>query len=911
MNARVFWKLFATVLLLAYCVSAMLPLTTREFSGFAASHVTGDKAGFDTLVAKARERVKNFEDNREGAPKSPTLYQAIRDIANDPAAPVDLHAKFFPDLNLVKEPNVAKRNLIVLRHLLKQSQGKLKLGLDLQGGIAATLKVPDEAFVGKDELARAGMIEKAVKVIGDRINSLGVAEPLIRSVGTNIIEVQLPGNDVANNPDAIDAIKKPAKLEFRLVHRYKFPAPGTPEHTVVALRENDRDAASDLENYEVLYDEREADAVTGVYPAYYVKKNIALSGKEIAKSAPEADQLGLQWHTSLRLTDEGEKAFAGITGKIADDNNRDGNGNGRLAIVLDGKLVQAPPLAQNRETGRWSAITGGNASIGAESREAAFNMAGVLNNPLDFPLEQQSLLTVGPSLAQEAQTKSVTASLVGVGLVVLFMVLFYLSAGVISVVAVVVNILMTLGVLAAMGATITLPGVAALVLTVGMAVDMNILVFERMREEQKTGVSLPKIVAAGYSRALATILDANITTLLTAGILIWMGSGPVRGFGITLAIGIVTTLFTALVTARGLQELGVNTGLFHRVFGLNLLKKEPSIKFLDYTKRGFFVAGVIMLMGLVVVCIRGRDALGKDFKGGEAVSVEVVAGKKIDNGEIVKLAHAAGVKDVTPVYVEEVGGKKVALRIECELTQDKSGDFANATKVVKALVAAHPEAFPKSDADALISGREAIGASVSGSLQWNAILSVALALAGIGVYVTLRFESGFGLGAMVATLHDVLMTIGLYVTYGWITGEGQASAAMVAAILMIMGYSINDTIIVFDRVREEMELNPTASLRECIHFAINRTLSRTLLTSLTVFLTAVALFVFGAGDVKEYGLVFCFGVLTGVYSSMFIACPVFYWWHKGDRKSVEKAEAGVKHEWETNPVVSKTETSKN
>ncbi len=891
MNLRVFWKLLVTFLLLAYAVGALTPLTTRRFDEFAASKVTGDKVGFQALLAKAGERVENNAKNIPDAPKAPTVYQALRDIVNDPAAPVDLHALYFPELDLVSEPNVQKRNLLVLRHLLKASQGKLKLGLDLQGGVAFSLKVPDEAFVGKDPAAQ---MDKASKVMQDRINQYGVAEPLIRTVGSNVLEIQLPGDDMANNPDAIDALKKPAKLEFAFVHRTLTPKPGTPEFSTASLKENPSDVASPLQNYVVMYS-RTTDKTTGQVveerPLYVQKKPFATG--DIIRKAQAYSADGFTWKVSIAFSDKGNDIFYAATKKICDENIRSGQDNGTFAIILDGKFISNHGIAENKP------ISGG-AEINLGDQTRCVELANVLNNPLEFPLELQDVQTVGPSLAKDAQTKSVVAASVGVGLVVLFMVAFYLSAGVLSVIAVVANIVITLGVLAAMGATITLPGVAALVLTVGMAVDMNILVFERMREETKAGAGLRQALSAGYSRALSTILDANITTLLTAIILIWMGTGPIRGFGVTLSIGIVTTVITALITTRGLQELCVNTGMFTHLFGLTMLKKEPKIQFLDYTRRGFFVAGAIMLMGLVAIGFRGRASLGKDFKGGEAVTIEAVADKKLDTAEVERVAASVGVKDVTSVYLDDLGTKKTSLRVECELSGKDAGEFANATKLVKELVAKHPGFFPADKpAEKLITGREAIGATVSGALQWNAIISVVLAMVGILVYVALRFELGFGLGAIVATVHDVFMTVGLYVTYGWIFGGGQATAAMVASILMIIGYSINDTIIVFDRVREEMENNPGLSLRECIHLAINRTLSRTILTSLTVFLTAVALFVFGAGDVKEYGLVFCFGVLTGVYSSMFIACPIFYWWHKGDRRSVEKAEAGTAREWET------------
>jgi SecD/SecF fusion protein len=243
-----------------------------------------------------------------------------------------------------------------------------------------------------------------------------------------------------------------------------------------------------------------------------------------------------------------------------------------------------------------------------------------------------------------------------------------------------------------------------------------------------------------------------------------------------------------------------------------------------------------------------------------------------------------------------VGGGEPTLRIETELTKDRTkGDFANVTSIVSTLKSQYPECLKDAarPVDQLMLSREAVGGSVSSELRMNAIWSVLLALLGIGIYVTLRFESGFGVAAMVATLHDVLMTVALFVLFG-----GQFNATLIAAILLIIGYSINDTIVVFDRIREELDSNPSRSLRDIIHMAINRTLSRTILTSATVFLCAVALFVFGAGDVRLYGEIFIYGVLTGTFSSIFIASPIFYWWHKGERKGVDDAELPKSYSWE-------------
>ena len=553
-------------------------------------------------------------------------------------------------------------------------------------------------------------------------------------------------------------------------------------------------------------------------------------------------------------------------------------------------MLQSAPTVQKP-------IYGGGAQItGNFSREEAVGLSNVLNNPLEFPLITQDVTSVGPSLAKDAQSKSVVASAVAVGLVVFFMVGFYVWGGFIAILGMVLNLLMILGAMAYFGATITLPGVAALVLTLGMAVDANILIFERVREEAALGKDRALALSEGYARATWTIVDANLTTLLTALILVFMGSGPIRGFGITLTIGIFTTVFTSLVTCRGLQELALSRGVMSRVFGLPVFRPTLDIPFLKFARWAFLASWLIIVVGLGQLAYKGKDAFGKDFKGGESTLVAVAPGAKVDIGQVVRLAEGLGLPDTTAMVQMPVGGGEPTLRIETELTKDKSkGDFANLAKIVAGIKAQHPEYLKDAaqPVDKLMLSREAIGGSVSDELRVNAIWSVVLALLGIGVYVALRFEAGFGVAAMVATLHDVLMTIALFVFFG-----GQFNATLIAAILLIIGYSINDTIVVFDRIREELEANPSRSLLDVIHFAINRTLSRTILTSSTVFLCAVALWAFGAGDVRLYGEVFIYGVLTGTFSSIFIASPVFYWWHKGERKGVDAAELPRTYSWE-------------
>ena len=892
-----FWKIAVSLVALAVAWYEFHPIAPTPLEQFVPTQVIAEKPAFDKLHAEALERVKRHKDAAVAADqKSVSYFQALRDIGEGRgrAAPVDLRPFFFTEAQIVSEPDQAKRNGIVLKQLLVGSQGRLKLGLDLQGGVSFTLKVdPTGAESGekgagdKSSVSRSDMVNQALQVMEQRVNQFGVAEPVLRPVGDLSLEIQLPGEDAANNPDVIDSLKKPAKLEFRQVHRTERPAETEREHSLRSMPVDPMlGAASAISTYEVLTI-RDTDSKTGEVriTRYYVRKAADATGKIIKAASGRSDD-GISFYVDMKFTDEGSKKFGDLTAKIAEGNARS---VGQLAIVLDGKLQSAPTVRD--------AIRGGGATItGSFSREEAVELANVLNNPLEFPLIIQDVTSVGPSLAKDAQGKSVVASLVAVGLVIFFMVGFYVWGGFIAILGMILNLLMILGAMAYFGATITLPGVAALVLTLGMAVDANILIFERVREEAALGKDRSVALREGYARATWTIIDANLTTLLTALILVFMGSGPIRGFGITLTIGIFTTVFTSLVTCRGLQELALSRGVMTRVFGLPVFRPTLDIPFLKFARVAFIASWLIIGLGLTQLAIKGKEAFGKDFRGGESTLVALAPGAAVNTGDIAKLAASIGLADTTVTVQTPVGGGEPTLRIETELTKDKSkGEFANVAAIVGAIKAKTPEILKDRAAsvDKLMLSKEAIGGSVSSELRSNAVWSVILALLGIGLYVSLRFETGFGVAAMVATLHDVLLTIALFVAFG-----GQFNATLIAAILLIIGYSINDTIVVFDRIREELQANPGRELRDVIHFAINRTLSRTTLTAATVFLCAVALWAFGAGDVRLYGEIFIYGVLTGTFSSIFIASPVFYWWHKGDRKGVDAAELPRTYSWE-------------
>ncbi|MDR1173752.1 MAG: protein translocase subunit SecF, partial [Puniceicoccales bacterium] len=355
-----------------------------------------------------------------------------------------------------------------------------------------------------------------------------------------------------------------------------------------------------------------------------------------------------------------------------------------------------------------------------------------------------------------------------------------------------------------------------------------------------------------------------LTTLLTAVILIYFGVGPVKGFGVILAIGIFATMFCALVLSKGLLEFLVERNLAKKLIP-DFRIKPTSFGFLEYTKLTVGIYIIVSLTCIVIMACRGAKIYGIDFTGGDEITVAFE--KKIPINEINKLASAHGIGEVTSVYQRSIADNSEILRIQ---TPEGQG-----TKFFDHLSNHFQGSKP------FLVRKTEIGASVGQGTKLNALMSVILSMVGVMVYVAFRFETGYGIGAVVSTIAGVVMTILIYLALGH-----QISAPMIASILMVVGYAINDTIIVFDRIREELKINKTKNLKDVINLSINRTLSRTILTSASTFLAALALYVFGSGVVVDFALVFAIGVVVGTFSSIFIASPVFYTWHRGNRTTV-------------------------
>jgi len=860
MLKRNLWKLILSLGVVLWASISLFPIRDSDFPTYVRGEAEARSAEFGKLLDEAKAR---FDDK---STKTPSIFVALRDIANE--RKIDLAEQFFPQIPLENSlRNITKKNNLLLDHLLKQSKGKLQLGLDLKGGVAFTLEVDEKAAAQIGESERTEKLSKAIEIISDRINGLGVSEPIVRPVGTNRIEVQLAGVNTRDNPEVLEAVKKPARLDFRLVYPEVIPG------------------SANVENVPPLYEVKtiESEGSNGqiVTEEIFVKRTSEMTGDGVDSAFPSVDEFG-RYRIMLSFNSEGSKRFAAVTAEIARQTQelRTSSGNPRasaqLAIVLDGKVYSAPGVQEE--------ISGGSAVISGQfTRREAEELANVLNNPLDLPLLVREQYEVGPSLAQDAIDSGVRAAIIGTALVAAFMVTYYSIGGGIALVALAFNILIVFATMASLGATLTLPGIAGLVLTLGMAVDANILIFERMRDELGLGKSLPAAHTAGYERAFTTILDAHVTQLAICAVMIGFGTGPIKGFGVTLAIGVFSTLFSVLIVGHLMLDWLIAGGVVKK---LRMMKpiRIGNVDFVKLGKPAFIASWILVLVSVVVVVFKGEKVYGVDFLGGDIATLTFE--KRVEPAAIRDIAASIGITEATSTYVSPIGGGTETLRVETPFEKSK--------EVFAAIIKANP------DAGLIQIGESRIGPTIGGEVRFNAIISLALSMVIILVYVALRFEWGFGVGAVVASIHDILMTIGIFVIFGH-----QFSAPMVAAILAIAGYSINDTVVVFDRIREEMRLNPTGKLRDIVNNSLRLVFSRSILTSFTTLLAAVALYIAGTGVMRDLAFTFIIGIITGAFSSVFIAAPVFFWWHKGDRDKVDNDEKRRIYDWEVQTKASR------
>ncbi|MCF7764289.1 MAG: protein translocase subunit SecD [Verrucomicrobia bacterium] len=821
MNRNLFWKFSFVVFVVLWSLWEINPPQSRSLIEEFATRAVNTDANHAAIVEQAR-KLQEANPDREFA----NLREAVG--TNDISG-------YFPFVPVTKELDPARA---ILSRLQRDGAGKIKLGLDLRGGTSFlvgldTSSLDDTNNVGST--TRDAAISQAVEVFRRRVDRFGVAEPLIQPVGDNKILIQLPGLSEADKLSAKTQIEKAAFLEFRLVH---------PESNQLLQQ------GLTAPGYQVLQMKRKLPSGEEVINKYLVRRKaeLGLTGQYVARAGVEPDPMTGQMQITLRFDSKGADLFGEVT------RNHVGE---QLAIVLDGELYSAPNINEP--------ILGGSAVISGDfSMKEAFELANVLENPLQTPASIEQESSVGPSLGRDSINSGVRASIIGIILVSIFMLIYYMLAGLVANVALLLNVIILLGVMCSMQSTLTLPGIAGIVLTIGMAVDANVLIFERIREEFATGKSLRGAISSGYDKAFSTIFDSNVTTLISSVILIFFGTGPVKGFGVTLTIGVAASLFTALVVTRLMFDWMVSRQMLKSLPMLRLIG-DTKIDFLKYSKIAFACSWALVIVGVGYGIMRGGDTLGVEFRGGDRLTMSF--DKKVEMGELRKSINGIGVGDAVIQYEKDISSGIEVLQVTSAFD---SGDKVKSTLLTQ---------FP--DSNFQVIAASAVGPLVAQEILMTAFVATLLALFGILIYVAFRYEYSFAIGAVVAVIHDVLMTMGWFCLTG-----GQFSAPMVAALLTIIGFSINDTIVIFDRIREDLKLGMRGSFKDVMNFALNQTLSRTIITSGTVFLSTFSLYVFGGSVINDFAFTFLVGIITGTYSSIFIASALVLWWHKGERPKV-------------------------
>ncbi|MBI5387202.1 MAG: protein translocase subunit SecD [Verrucomicrobia bacterium] len=820
MNRGHFWKFLLTVFILAWSFASIYPPSGRDMFGVFLENSYKQDGVFTNIVTHYRDLQKKNPERIYG-----NLRLAIG--SND-------ITKYFPDFDVKAEKDPT---LYILNRLQREASGKIKLGLDLIGGSSFVVQMKTDKLESNkvDRTVIDLALDNAIEVLRKRVDKYGVAEPLIQKVpGQNRIIIQMPGLSQDVMDSVRTAIQKAAVLEFRMVHEdnANLIKEGVvpPGHEIKKEVRTARDGKKEL--IPVVVEKRPVPGLSG--------KNVVHAG--VIRDNFNNPEISFQFDTA------GASIFGDLTRK---------NVGRQMAILLDGELYSAPVIR--------SEIPNGSGVIqGTFEEKEAFDLANVLQNPLETPVEIISESTVDPSLGRDSISSGLNASYIAAIGTFLFMLVFYFFSGLVANLALVMNILILMGVMCAMKATLTLPGIAGIALTIGMAVDANVLIFERMREELAAGKSLRGALVGGYGKAFTTIFDSNLTTVISAVILIYMGTGPVKGFGITLTIGVCASMFTALLVTRLIFDFLTTRGLIKSVPMLPMFK-DTHFDFLRWGRVALITTSVLAVVGLGYGVVRGKKSLGVDFAGGDSMTFAFT--QKVDVDKLRASVNKAGATDSLIQYQKPIAGGHETLQILVP--------FGSGTKVASALT----NDFPKAGFE--VGGVETVGASVGKEIQRSAVIASLLALFGILIYVAFRYELSFAVGAVVAVLHDVVLSLGLFFMMG-----GQLSATVVAAVLTIIGYSINDKIVNLDRIREDLKLGVRGTFRELINLALNQTLGRTVITGGSVILSTLALYFVGGGVIEDFAFVFLVGTVAGTYSSIFIASPIVLWWNKGQRPAI-------------------------
>ncbi len=731
------------------------------------------------------------------------------------------------------------------------------------GSLAYTLRLTAEEI----KLLQDRTLAQSLEVIRNRIDQFGVTEPVIVRQGSEQIVVQLPG--IQDPQRAMDLIGQTAQLEFKLVDEQVQV--NLEELIDQALKDGrlkpgyswedlNRALAGKIPAEDQVYIEKTINRETNrlVSKPILLKKKVLLTGAAVKSAAVRIGDYN-EPYVSVDFNRRGAAEFARITGE---------NVKRRLAIILD-NVVRSAPVIQER-------IGGGKAQItGSYTSEEAHDLAIVLRaGALPASVRIVQNITVGPTLGADSIRKGFLSGILGTLLVVAFMLFYYRFSGVVANYALVLNVIMLLGCLSMLGATLTLPGIAGIILSIGMAVDSNVLIYERMREEFATGKPLKTGIDGGYDKAFWTIIDSHVTTLITACALFLFGTGPIKGFAVTLSLGVTLNLFTALFGTRVVYDWMILKRWLKRLSFFQLFEK-PNIDFIGWRRYAFAISSALCIMGLLafVQLSRGYGNLGVEFSGGAMVQFKAAQPFTVSQVRQALNQGGWGHAELQPL---EAGR---GLMVKLKKSQQAVGQMADHLAAILNKTLPENRFTVESTAE--------IGASISKDLRNKAIIAIAISLVGIIVYIAWRFEFIFGIGATVATFHDVLTVLGIFYLL-----NKEITLLVVTALLTIAGYSLTDTVVVFDRIRENLARR-RGSLGEIINLSVNEVLSRTIITSTTVFLVVLALYLFGGVVLQDFALAMILGVMVGTYSSVFVASPIVHAWRKEAKRVVVKKEKVV------------------
>ncbi|WP_409330428.1 protein translocase subunit SecD [Trujillonella humicola] len=698
------------------------------------------------------------------------------------------------------------------------------LGLDLRGGTQIVLEAQDSPTVTAD----AEATDRALEVLRRRVDALGVAEPTLARAGERRIVVELPG--LTDPADAVEVIGRTAQLTF---------------HPVLGIAPPDAEAA---EGETVLPDE--SGTPTRLGPP-------ELTGEAVDQADAGIDLQGVGgWFVGVDFTGPGQRAWEELTGRAACA--APGDPTRRVAIVLDGQIVSSPSVGAQIACG--VGITGGTTQItGTFTQEEAQNLAALIEGgALPVPVEVIEQRTVGPTLGAAAIDASVQAVLIGLAATAVFIVAVYRLMGLLAVIALACYALISYAALLTLGATITLPGLAGFVLAVGMAVDANVLVYERSREEfTERGRSLRSAVTAGFRRALSAIADSNVTTLLSAGLLFFLASGPVRGFGVTLSIGVLASMFSALVITRSLAELAAGRRAVNRrpqLTGLHTLGRVRGW----LTGRGWRPYGRPhrwLAVSLLVVVLAGAGIaarglqLGVEFTGGRSVQYATATTLDVEAAR-----DAVGSAGFPTAVVQEADSGDIRVR---------TGPIADSEQ------AAIRDALSAAAGGAEVVSDELIGPTLGDELRRNALIALGVALLAQLTYLAIRFRWTYSAGAVAALAGNVAVVVG---TFAW-TGR-TADGVFLAAVLTVIGYSVNDSVVVFDRIRETRAARRGRPFVDVAGDAVLQTLPRTVNTGASTLLVLTALLVLGGDSLADFALALILGIIAGTVSTVTVAVPL-------------------------------------